>query len=776
MDHSHPSAKRPDSSTKSTPSSHHPQSRHPVRSSWPSGGPVAGRSAHHPRLPHGTVAQLALLLALLLPRIAIAQLDPLAELVQAVQAICGTEATPDAGESLLATEARLARAASDGKLDRDATWRFACVRAQLASVQTPSHPTYLIPSGNSWRYGASMLAARLLDDSASARAAALLAVLNADHVVAEPAAWTLGYLERAIAGGVQHPAVFRGCTMQAWSLADPTRANACAHAGLRSGGDSTLHLLTLARIGALRGDTTMALSAFLAAARAVRDTVDRVDLGWHLNWFLTRGEDSAWRALPVAETGAWVRDLMLSRDIRDGRPPGARVVEHMNRLAYVYAHFRLDVVPVQRGRLMGGVAVPEAPGGGFSVEVVTPGSATPAEAFREFVRWQIAIDDRGAVWMRFGAPDQREYYTAPSDGREVIYLKRETWRYDVDGRELVLSFENEQGDGSQDATRLVTAVVGDHFCGVTVRRCVQAERALAAASFTGLPDRFRLQGASPVGLPVNEMLDLRREDQKLIVEATTKDNNAARLPRHLETSAQFLRLWHPHSGAVLALVPWAIAADDLTDGISKKDRTINLRLELRWYDPVSGESRDSALVGVIPRPKHSGSDAFVSGVAVMPASPGVTAWSVMAVRDSTASGRVFTTAAEPLATGPLQLSDLVLGVADHGVSWAGPSGPVVLAPLATVQRKTPVQLYYQLRNTLAATELVTTVSVAKVGQLDAPPAFNVTFRHQVTPGINEVRREVDLKRLTPGRYLLTVVVSDEEGEHRVSRSTDLLVR
>lgn len=419
---------------------------------------------------------------------------------------------------------------------------------------------------------------------------------------------------------------------------------------------------------------------------------------------------------------------------------------------------------------MGGVANPDAGGGGFSVEVVTPGSLTPAEAFREFVRWQSAIDDRGAVWMRFGAPDQREHFTATGS---LNYLKRETWRYDIDGRELLLSFESEQGDGTQDATRLVTAVVGEHFCGVTVRRCVQAQRADAA----GWWNLFRAQTlADRIGLRVNEMIDLRREDQQLIVEATTKDNNAVRLPRHLETSAQFLRLWHPRTGAMLALVPWAIAADDLTDGISKKDRTVDLRLELRWYDPVSGESRDSALVGTIPRPKRSGSEAFVSGVAVMPASPGVTAWSVMAVRDSTASGRVFATAAEPLASGPLQLSDLVLGVVGHGVSWAGPTGPVVLAPLATVQRKTPVQLYYQLRNTLAATELVTTVSVAKVGQLDAPPAFNITFRHQVIPGINEVRREVDLKRLTPGRYLLTVVVSDEEGQHKVTRSSDLLVR
>lgn len=729
----------------------------------------------HPQqhVPYSSLLKRATFLALLLPRLASAQLDPFAELSQRVREICGTETAPDPGESLLDSEARLARDASDGKLDRAATWRLSCIRAELAAAQTISRTSYLMPTGSSWRHGASMLAARLLDDAASALPAALLAVLNTDHVVAEPADWTLGYLERAIGAGVQHPAAFRGCTEQAWRLPDPWRASACALAGLRSGGDSTLHLLTLSRAAGQRTDTTMAWSAFLAAARAVRDTVDRADLAWHLNWFLTRGEDSAWRALPLAETGPWVRDLLLSRDIRDGRPPGARVVEHINRLAYVHEHFRLKVVPVQRGRLMGGVAIPEGPGGGFSVEVVTPDSRTPAEAFREFVRWQIAIDDRGAVWMRFGAPQQREYYTVTEPGN---YLKRETWRYDVDGRELVLSFESEEGDGTQDATRLVTAVVGEHFCGITVRRCVQAERAIAAAAFVGLPPRFRSRDAPPIGLPVNEMLDLRHEDQAMIFEATTKDNNSARLERHLDVTAQFLRLWHPRTGAIMALVPWAIAADDLTDGVAKKARALDLRLELRWYDPASGMSRDSSIVGSIPLPKRSGSDAFVSGVAVMSASPGITAWSVVAVRDSSASGRSFTTAAEPLAGGSLQLSDLVLGVAGHGVSWSAPTGPVVLAPLGTVERKTPVQLYYQVRNTLAVTELATTVAVAEVGQRDAPPAFNVTFRHQVNSGINEMRRELDLDRLKSGRYLLTVVVSDERGQNRVTRSTALLVR
>src|SRR5690606_7963044 len=264
------------------------------------------------------------------------------------------------------------------------------------------------------------------------------------------------------------------------------------------------------------------------------------DLGRQLRWFLSPAEDSTWRTLAPGDIAAWLSDRLLVRDIRDGRAPGARVVAHFQRLDYVEQHFRLQVLPVRRARLRTGAAVPDAPAASFSVYRATPTSKTAANVFRAFPRWQTDFDDRGVVWMRFGAPTERWYYTAPRDPGEVQanYLKRETWRYDIDGRSLLLSFESEQGDGSEDATRLVTGVVGDHFCGLDLRRCMQGERALEALNWNAY------NAESPAdrrGLAVEEVLELQRQDAEQITQATTTDDNAARPAVHLRLQAQYDR-------------------------------------------------------------------------------------------------------------------------------------------------------------------------------------------------------------------------------------------
>lgn len=703
-----------------------------------------------------------------------AQHPATAENAEDVKRLCTPPELSGGTESLLDLNDQLARALQGGQHVRALQWRLACVRATLAVNGSVSRESHLMPLGQSWRHGASMLLAEMLADSVAVAPAALLAILNADPVISEPPEWTLVLLKRAIDAGVRDRAVVRGCTVQAWRASDTSSARECAEIGLVTGADSTFHALTRARVAALQLDTAATWAALQLATHAVHDSVDAADLGRQLTWFLSASEDSTWRALSLDAIKPWLSELLLVRDVRDGRAPGARVVEHFRRLDFVEHHFRLWVPPLQRSRLMAGAAIPDAAPAGFSVYRATPTTKTPADVFRAFTRWQTEFDDRGVVWMRFGEPTRRWFYTAPRGGGiEPNLLKRETWRYDLDGQSLLLSFESEQGDGSQEATRLVTGVIGDHFCGLDVKRCVRGERALESANWNashpGPPEDRR-------GIAVEEVLALRRQDAEQITQATTKDDNSLRTAEHIQLRAQFHRVWDPRTGKLIALVPWAVPAKELAS--ASEATTADVQMEVRSFDSESQTSSDSVLSGKIKVPRKPSSDQLITGLTTIAATSGISAWSVALRLDTLASGRVFNTAVPALGAGAVVLSDLVLGVggSGSGLAWRPHTGPVALAPLGVFDRERPVTLFYQIKSDRAVESTRTSLALFRVDSDREHAAIRLSFRGRLHTGVNEVRRELDLSRLEPGNYRLEAVVDGITGVPPAVRSTMMVVR
>ncbi|MCB9504844.1 MAG: hypothetical protein H6692_01720 [Gemmatimonadales bacterium] len=711
------------------------------------------------------MAQSILLLVLPLTS-ATAQADQLP--YPSTAAICGESLPAQAVDPLLALEPALADSVRKGQGGPAAAWRLACARAQLADVEAIGRESFLMPLGSSWRHGASLLLARLLADSARTAPAALLARLNHDAALAERPEWTLRHLRLAVDAGIDGAPVLRGCLEQGWRASDSASVRLCATRGLRSGSDLTLHQLAMARLAALVGDTTGAWTAFVAATAAVRDSAARADLHWHVRWFLSPEEEIEWSALPAPALRDWLVALLRVRDVRDGRPAGARVVEHFRRLDFVEEHFRLVVLPIQRERFRAGAAIPDAPPTGDLVYRATPKSETAAPVFREFIRWQTDYDDRGAVWMRFGQPTARWFYTAAKPGN---YLKRETWRYDLDGRSMLLSFESEQGDGSEDATRLVVGVIGDHFCGLDVRRCVQGERALEAAAW----NKFAKTPEDRRGIAIEEVLALQREDRALIAEATTKDDNAPRTARHLRLRAQFHRIWDPEFGGIIALVPWSAPLEDVIPRERRRADRVQITLDVRSFDPAATAPQESRVATQVPVRSDRAKHAFITGLAVVAATPGTTAWSVLLGLDTLATGRVYDTDARPLATAGVGLSDLILGSPRQDTRWESPSGPVLLAPVPVFSTDEEVSLYYQVRSPGASDSASTTLALFRRDAREEKPALQLTFRDRVRRGLNEVRRDLGLDRLEAGAYRLEVRVSGIGGAPPVTRSVGLVV-
>src|SRR5690606_17542244 len=114
---------------------------------------------------------------------------------------------------------------------------------------------------------------------------------------------------------------------------------------------------------------------------------------------------------------------------------------------------------------------------------------------------------------------------------------REVWRYDLDGGSLLLNFEGEQFDASQEATRLVIGVLGQYLCDVDVHRCNLTMRATTPNT----------------PLSVEHIIQLEDIDQEHLTEATTKDDNSLRTAQHLQTTASLYRLRDPATGELIAL-------------------------------------------------------------------------------------------------------------------------------------------------------------------------------------------------------------------------------
>lgn len=667
-----------------------------------------------------------------------------------VEALC-RPAVPRDDAALLAEEHREGEAALAA--NTPATWlALACTRAELHTLQVRDRAGPLMRKGDSWAQGAITTVLKVLElHPGDRKAADLLSVFAMEEHDAKALQQVVQRLDDAVTAGADGGPTLRACAELGLRVGRPALARHCATVGLAAGHDSTEQLLMLAQLAASEHDTATTSADFIAAAGAAHDTLAKLAVTWHLQWFVTPDEQRTWSTLPDSGRGGWVRDRLASRDVRDGQPEGARIVEHFKRLAYADSAFRLKVSTRMRNTLMHGA----------SVESTATDPDFP-DNWRDYSRWQTELDDRGATWMRFGPPLKRSYREQPPlrtvSGRTVAGSETtafEAWLYEIDGRRLVLTFVYEPFSGQVGPSRLVSGNVGDLYCGIDAERCAVGQRRTITADL-----RQRI----------------REEDREDIREATTKDDNSPRGDKEIELVARLHRLWDPATGNPLALVTYAVRTADLSvQKGSGGSRTALLDLDLRRWDAIDNRWRDTSVARHLTLPEGDLKRTHLTGFLVLPSAQNVSAWSLVATQPDKRRGRMWDERTPPLDRGTLILSDLVLGDAGQGLAWKAGGDAVPLAPLNAVDRTRPVSLYYQLESDRPRPALTATVLLYRVddGVARDSAALRVSAAQQVVAGVNAVARTLDLSRLEHGSYLLEVQVADERGAIVTRRSVAL---
>lgn len=703
--------------------------------------------------------------------------------VAALPAPCAPGVVTDRS-SLLREEERAAFAVRDRR-DDPATWfALACIRAQLEAARAPGRQGIEMGSGEPWALGSIRAAARAVRLDVRSPAVEVLAEMMLGERADDVPESMLGLLVNAVDAGGRAPALLRACAEHALARGREGTARQCAQLGLAAGVDSTFHLLRVARLSYRAKDRVSGERAFLQSAQSMRGALARAELSWHLQWFLAPEEFDQWGGVPDSAAGAWVRNQLAIRDVRDGRPAGSRVAEHFARLEYVTKHFALRIP--RHVRLAGGLvgATPES-GGGENPDLVAaacePGEI-PAPPFRFYQRWQQSIDDRGAVWLRYGAPMQRirnrptcapgnsgpppnspgvrrdnmPIVVGRSDVAERDANLREAWKYVIDGRVLLLHFENERFDGSSEATRLVAGVLGSYLCDVDAARCNDTERSKMASRTPALDDRV-----SPERIAL-----IRQADQEAIVTATTRDDNSVRTKRAIAVIATHARLWDPRSRAALTLVTWAVPLDDVTREQNGRRALGALRIGARRWSSETNTWFDTSFTRT-PQPKDTiAGRRFLAGSLLLPGGENVTAWGVTVEQEDGGWGRSWQQDLQPLRRAATSFSDIVLGIPGQGLEWRGGAEPVPLAPFGALSRDLPGSLYFQARTDDARKEVTMRVRIFRDGSnvaAAAEPALEIGFPVELRAGVTEFSRQLDFRQLDAGRYRLEVRLQGSDG-------------
>jgi hypothetical protein len=676
--------------------------------------------------------------------------DP--SLTSDIQALCPSSVATNR-IALVGIEERQAREDAFARTTADAWSALGCTRALLATLGAISHEGTLMIAGDSWAQGAIRAFVKTLSiRPADRRAADALAILALNEPDLRNTAEIATALGAAASRGAANAPTLRACAELALRAGQVATTRRCAAQALKAGYDSTWHLLLLSRLQFRDRDSIGGSAAFVGAAGAVHDTLARLAIAWHLQWFVSPDEQGEWLTLPDRSRGEWARDHLASRDVRDGRPAGARLAEHFRRLEYADSAFRLKVPRMLRKAMLSrpsaGMASPIPEDATLNASV-TPTSQQPDMTllrfpYRDYLRWQVDWDDRGVIWMRFGEPRLRGFSANPPV---------EIWRYDIDGRELLVTFTGEDFDGSAAFTRLVVGGYGPQYCGIDEYRC-------------------SIAWPSP-----QLVMRLRQQDREYISAGTTADDNSPRGEKPIEVTSRLHRLWDPITGTPMALVTYALKASDLSIQNNDLERTTVVDFALRRWDAGAAQWQDTTFTRRLLLPDSTGNNLHVTGFLITPSSPGVSSWSLVATQLDHRRGRAWDVTTRPLDGGPLAISDLVLGQADQGILWKNHSVDVPLAPLNAVDRRKPVSLYYQVRSTGAHAAVQTTVALLPTenGMILDSAALQVGFVQALTPGINEAAPTLDLSRLDKGTYRLEVRIVDPDGATLTRRSVTLIL-
>ena len=545
------------------------------------------------------------------------------------------------------------------------------------------------------------------------------------------------------------------------------------HRYLSQGGDSAVGLLALSRELYRRQAPSRALHDYLRGAGSIRSQFGRARYRRNIAWVADSAELAAFDSLPDDSLGAWIAAFWSRRDVADGRGEGARLEEHFRRIEYAERNFAVQRPVTGRPRVMSGCAAGDRQNAAAVADPTAgseQGRADAALALQASRPWVTAppfgeqLDDRGRIYIRHGPPDRRAI--------DPTSCANESWLYARSKGNLIFHFMHADFSGSSGATTLVpdlgtNAGLLDSRCGLDPHFCL-----LAAKARTHM-------------LHPEEVLRERDRGLRTIARGLTTDDDPLHFAAVLDPVIQIYGVATPGGRApATVIVAFAVPGAELlpdTNPARPGEAVYPLRIRLTAGTPSGRQRFDLDTVRVFVAPALLGKGQFLSGAVQLPVPPGIydvrlsisEADTVSASRPGHDPGTdalrgaavgLDSVSLPDAFSGHLALSDLIIGRERSGLDWTPPGGaPVPLNPLNAYPPGGTIALYYQMSGLTAGAQYRTRVALAPADDEKQRAVVSLTFTDRARNGYQEVRRSVDLVRLKPGHYRLTVTVRGPDG-------------
>ena len=465
--------------------------------------------------------------------------------------------------------------------------------------------------------------------------------------------------------------------------------------------------------------------------------------------------DSALRAFDAAlgdARVAVVRHFWELRDRDELHSAGERLREHYLRLDFVRHNFRLVSVNRQ-----------------FDI----------VERYRSN---QVEYDDRGIIYLRHGAPDERASFNA------LGIEPNESWHYQRAEGDLIFHFVARQDVQDYRLVESVFDILG--FATAVQMRNGDSLSASATAdallrSREGMhPIYSRLLNAGRGGA-AQLLTEERAIGRRSIATGTRSDSWPLRYGRALAAKLDVLAVGSDATGPQLQIA-FAIPGNGLTpipmhQGVAY---VIRLRATVMALDgsvvAILDSTRRFLARGPVPAQQH------LLGRQSLRVPPG--RFTVRLAIESDLSGLITTRdtirVASPL--GPdLGLSDLALGAKTVNLPWRTARGDTAwVNPLRSFKRSEPIQLYFEVSGLAPGTSYRVEMGVSNPKGSSVftklfgggRAAIKLAFNEQQGPaGVDALLREVSLEKLSPATYRLEVTVTTPAGAKAVRHRTFTVV-
>jgi hypothetical protein len=244
--------------------------------------------------------------------------------------------------------------------------------------------------------------------------------------------------------------------------------------------------------------------------------------------------------------------------------------------------------------------------------------------------------------------------------------------------------------------------------------------------------------------------------------------NTTRLPDLLATTRpilvreyHFYRLWDQVTENYIAVVAYTLHFRGLIPNGDGDARTAPVLLRLHQYRVSALRFSDTTIALDVEVPADRKTLSSCSGFFVVPSAADVTGWTLIATQPRRA-GSDGEDSRPPLPTGPLVLSDLVLGAEGHRLEWDNHGDHVFLAGREPIDVRDAIHLFYQARSKVSRSDVHTDVAVyaAEGSGATAAPLLHLSFDGELVQGVNPAQRRLDLSHLNSGTYRVEVQVVD----------------